>query len=198
MNIYGKYIKRLLDILFAILFMFILILPMIFIGILVFLYDWDYPLFIQKRYGLNSETFNIIKIRTMKKDTPEVANGKFMDMKFYLTPLGGFLRKTSLDEIPQLFNVLSGQMSFVGPRPLADTDMNVVEARRRNGADQVRPGITGLAQVNGRNQITDDDKAKMDARYARKLSLLLDLQILIKTVGNVFMQVGINSSKVQK
>lgn len=103
MNIYGKYIKRLLDILFAILFMFILILPMIFIGILVFLYDWDYPLFIQKRYGLNSETFNIIKIRTMKKDTPEVANGKFMDMKFYLTPLGGFLRKTSLDEIPQLF-----------------------------------------------------------------------------------------------
>ncbi|WP_259717424.1 sugar transferase [Weissella confusa] len=141
-----------LDIIFAILGILIGLVPMVIVAILIKLESSGPVLFKQERYGQNSKKFLIYKFRTMRTDAPILANQNFKDMKKYISPLGAFLRKTSLDELPQLFNVLRGEMSFIGPRPLAKTDMNVIKMRQVNGGDLVRPGITGLAQVNGRNK----------------------------------------------
>lgn len=171
---------------------------MLVIGLIIYLGDRKNPFFVQKRFGLNSADFNILKFRTMKTDTPEIANSDFLDMNMYLTRVGKMLRRTSLDELPQLFNVARGQMSFIGPRPLAMTDKEVIELRKASGADQVKPGITGLAQVNGRNQISNDEKAEFDYEYANNLTLRMDARILTKTVVDVFKQTGINANEIKK
>lgn len=195
---YRKYIKRFLDIVFSIILIVIFSFPILVLGLIVYISDWNNPFFVQTRYGLNSESFDIIKIRTMKVNTPEIANGDFKDMRLYLTPIGRFLRRTSLDELPQLINVLMGEMSFVGPRPLAFTDQEVVDLRKSSGADQVRPGITGLAQINGRNHISNSMKANYDYQYFTKVSVWLDLYILTKTVCDVFKQSGVNLHQTGK
>lgn len=119
---------------------------------------------------MNSREFVLFKFRTMTVSAPILANKGFNDMSQYLTTFGKFLRNTSLDEIPQVINILKGEMSFIGPRPLAETDFRVIELRKESGADLVRPGITGLAQMNGRNSLTDDEKAAFDAEYVHNIS----------------------------
>ncbi|MCS9992947.1 sugar transferase [Weissella confusa] len=194
--VYKCVVKRLLDIIFAILGILIGLVPMVIVAILIKLESSGPVLFKQERYGQNSKKFLIYKFRTMRTDAPILANQNFKDMKKYISPLGAFLRKTSLDELPQLFNVLRGEMSFIGPRPLAKTDMNVIKMRQVNGGDLVRPGITGLAQVNGRNKISDNEKAAFDAEYAENLNFVLEFNIVWQTIRAVLKRDGINKNDV--
>lgn len=194
--VYKCVVKRLLDIIFAILGILIGLVPMVIVAILIKLESSGPVLFKQERYGQNSKKFLMYKFRTMRTDAPILANQNFKDMKKYISPLGAFLRKTSLDELPQLFNVLRGEMSFIGPRPLAQTDMNVIKMRQVNGGDLVRPGITGLAQVNGRNKISDNEKAAFDAEYAENLNFVLEFNIVWQTIRAVLKRDGINKNDV--
>lgn len=195
---YKKYIKRLIDLLFSIILIILLLLPMVIIAVIIKLSSTGPILFKQKRYGLNSEMFTMFKFRSMTESAPILSNQSFSKIDSYVTPFGGFMRRTSLDEIPQLFNVLVGHMSFVGPRPMANTDEEVVKLRNVSGADKVRPGITGLAQVSGRNIISDRTKAKFDSEYANKLTFGLDLKILLFTFRKVISQEGINQIDNEK
>lgn len=127
----------------------------------------------------------------MTDGAPVKANSEFSDIKSYVTPFGMFIRKTSIDELPQLINIIKGEMSFIGPRPLAITDEKVLRLRRQNGGDQVLPGISGLAQVNGRNNITDEDKAAYDAKYASHVSARVDSLLVMETFISIVKRDGI-------
>lgn len=182
---YKNYIKRLIDF-FVALFGLILLSP-IFIIVMVGLFfaNDGKPFFFQKRPGLHNRVFDIIKFKTMndKRD----GNGKLLPDAERLTKIGSFVRKTSLDEIPQLINVLKGDMSLIGPRPLLVKYLPYYTERERL-RHTVRPGITGLAQVNGRNNISWDEKLEMDAKYVEELSFTNDIKILLKTIQNVISQ----------
>lgn len=192
MNIYNLFIKRALDLIFGILLLIIFLLPMIVIAVWVAL-DSKGPIFFkQVRYGKNTVPFVMYKFRTMQLDAPEVANHDFQDINLFITPSGKFLRGTSLDELPQIWNVVKGDMSFIGPRPLAKTDIQVIKLRHQSGADLVKPGITGLAQINGRNLVSNEEKAAFDSEYAKTVSVLNDLTIFFLTVVKVFKKEGIN------
>jgi len=136
----------------------------------------------QRRVGKLGSDFVILKFRTMKVDAPVLSTADMQKQKAIpFTRIGPFLRKTNLDELPQLWNILKGQMSFIGPRPALPTQEDVVNLRRRLGADRVRPGITGLAQVMGRDELDVDSKVGYDAEYCRNLSLALDLKVFCLT-----------------
>ncbi|KMY78766.1 sugar transferase [Leuconostoc mesenteroides] len=183
--VYRKFVKRLLDLLLAIPMLIILLIPLIIVGIIIKLTSEGPLLFIQERYGRNSKPFALYKFRSMTNKAPVKANSEFDDISSYITPFGMFIRKTSIDELPQLWNIIKGDMSFIGPRPLAKTDEKVLSLRKQNGADQVLPGISGLAQVNGRNNLSDEDKAAYDAQYAKAVSVTLDFSIIITTIFTV-------------
>ena len=174
-----------------------LAVPMLIIAIVIKI---DSPkeqiLFRQKRVGKNNHEFTIYKFRSMRQDAPhEMATKNFENPEAYITPVGKFLRKASLDELPQLFNVFKGEMSIVGPRPLIPNERKVLELRDEYGANKILPGITGLAQVHGRDEITDENKAAYDGKYALNMSMLLDITILFKTVFDVMQSRGINEGK---
>lgn len=191
-SIYQKYIKTIIDVLFASL-LTVAVLPLLaLIAVSVKLTSPGPVLFKQLRYGKNSEQFWIYKFRTMQIDAPILADQAFYNKDKYLTPIGKFLRSTSLDELPQLINILDGDMSFIGPRPLSDTDIEVISARLENGADLIKPGITGYAQVNGRNTIDNEQKAYLDSVYAENISLKFDVWIVFQTVFKVLSRKDIN------
>lgn len=191
MGLYRKVVKRLIDTTVAIIFGIVLIVPLFIVAILIKLTSKGPIFFKQERYGKNSVPFTLYKFRSMTDGAPVKANSEFSDIKSYVTPFGMFIRKTSIDELPQLINIIKGEMSFIGPRPLAITDEKVLRLRRQNGGDQVLPGISGLAQVNGRNNITDEDKAAYDAKYAEKISFFYDMNIVVETVFSVIKRDGI-------
>ena len=143
------------------------------------------PLLVQTRVGAHERPIRIVKLRTMRRGAPIVAKSLLAPDAGLYTPLGRFLRRTSLDELPQLWNVLAGDMSLVGPRPALPSQHDLLELRRRHRITRFRPGITGLAQVLGRESLTLSTKARADALYARRASLLLDLRILVWTVRAV-------------
>ncbi|GEA94670.1 capsular polysaccharide biosynthesis protein Cap8M [Weissella viridescens] len=190
--LYRNYFKRLIDMLVAALVLIIGCIPMLIVAIIVKITSPGPVFFKQRRYGLNSEPFNMYKFRSMSERAPELANQNFAYMDAYITPVGSFLRKTSIDELPQLINVFLGKMSLIGPRPLADTDRKVLDLRREFGADQVRPGITSLAQVNGRNNISDVEKAEYDTEYAQHVTARNDFAIVVQTIVKVVKQADIN------
>lgn len=137
--------------------------------------------FIQKRKGKGEEYFNIYKFRTMKVGTPNLSTDKLENPDQYITKFGKFLRMTSMDEIPQIINVIKGQMSLVGPRPALYNQYELIALRKHHNVDLLKPGITGLAQIKGRDTISDRKKVRYDSFYLRKLSFCLDIAILIKT-----------------
>lgn len=187
---YKNYVKPLLDFILA-LVGFILLLPVFFcITILLFFANQGKPFFIQKRPGKNCKVFSIIKFKTMndKKD----ALGKLLHDSERLTPVGKFVRKTSLDEIPQLLNVIKGDMSIIGPRPLL-TDYVHLYSPFQNRRHEVKPGITGWAQINGRNAISWDKKFELDVFYVDNISFWFDLKILFLTVKKVIISEGISA-----
>lgn len=179
-------VKRLFDILASLVAGALLLLPLLVIGALVWLESEGPAIFRQERIGKDGKVFTIYKFRTMKISAPrDVATAALENADQYITHMGAFLRRTSIDELPQLWNVLRGDMSLVGYRPLCVTETEVNAKREKLGVFAVRPGITGLAQVNGRNNITDEEKVRLDARYVRECSLKMDLICLVKTVMTV-------------
>lgn len=158
----------------------------------------DEPVFfLQKRVGKNAHCFNIIKFRTMKSSAPKnVATGDLADPQIYISRLGRFLRDTSIDELPQLVNVVNGDMSLIGPRPLVYTEREIRFLRRWYGVYQVTPGITGWAQVNGRDTVDIYDKAYYDREYVQNVSLKFDLKVIWKSVLVVLGRKGVVDGKV--
>lgn len=188
---YRNFLKRFLDTCVAIILGIVLSWLLVIVAILVKLTSKGPIFFKQERFGLNSKPFTLYKFRSMTDGAPVKANSEFDDITSYITPFGMFIRKTSIDELPQLVNIIKGDMSFIGPRPLASTDEKVLALRKKSGADQVRPGISGLAQVNGRNNITDENKAAYDAKYVSNLSMQLDILLIIETLVSVIKRDGI-------
>jgi len=151
------------------------------------------PVFhISNRVGRDNRIFKMVKFRTMRVDTPHVATHLMTDPKKYLTPIGGFLRKTSLDELPQLLNVLKGDMSLVGPRPALFNQDDLIALRTEKGVHRLIPGITGWAQVNGRDELPIPEKVELDAWYSANRSFRLDLRILFRTFINVVKRDGVS------
>lgn len=184
--------KRMFDFCVS-LFLLILLSPLLAVIALVILIDDGAPVvFRQKRVGKNAENFEIIKFRTMKKGTRNAATAKLSEADEQITRSGRILRKTSLDELLQLVNVLNGSMSLVGPRPLIPEETDIHELRLEYGVYSVRPGVTGWAQINGRDNLSAKEKALFDKEYIDKQSLLFDIKILIKTVGVVLKRENIS------
>lgn len=180
---YGRCGKRLFDFVFSALGLFALALPMGIIAVLIKLTDSESVLFTQKRVGRNGQIFDMYKFRTMKSTAPrECPTHLLACPERYITKIGRILRKTSLDELPQLFNILKGQMSFVGPRPALWNQDDLIAYRARLGANDVRPGLTGWAQINGRDRLDVAQKAELDGEYVRKMGLLFDCKCLWRTV----------------
>lgn len=147
-----------------------------------------HPFFVNKRIGKNDKVFGVIKFRSMRNNVdPNITSAK-ADGKQLTTKFGRFLRLTSIDETIQILNVFVGQMSFIGPRPLIDKDEDhiTIELRKKNGADLLRPGLSGYAQIHGRTAISAEDKAKYDSEYVKKLSFGMDFKLFFKTIFNIF------------
>ncbi len=180
-------LKRALDLLFSILLLILLALPMTVIALAVGLSSRGGVLFRQTRIGRAGAPFTCLKFRTMVKHAPpNRPTAEFFDAAQYITPVGRFLRKTSLDELPQLWNVLRGDMSLVGPRPLIGEEREMHRVRSEHGVYRVRPGMTGLAQIHGRDRLENGEKAAYDICYVKNLSLREDLRIVRKSFGCVF------------
>lgn len=187
------FLKRFFDVSISYILLLICYIPMIIIALMIKISDGGPVIFKQTRVGKNGRLFVCYKFRTMRCDAPrEVPTKDFLNADEYITSLGGFLRRTSLDELPQLFNVLAGEMSLVGPRPLIPSEKDMHVLRKKLGVYSARPGITGLAQVCGRDRLDDFRKAECDSIYVENMSFVCDLNILLTTVTGVIKKDGIN------
>lgn len=183
--------KRLLDIIFGVILLVILSPLFLIIAILIKLDSKGPIFFTQMRIGKNNELFKIYKFRTMKIGTPDLPNDKLVNAESYITSLGKFLRRTSLDEIPQLMNIVKGEMTFVGPRPVVYNSYSLKDLRTQAGVHILLPGVTGWAQINGRDHNDDVQKTKLDKYYLENKSLLLDIKIVLLTILKVITREGI-------
>lgn len=189
---YKKYIKRILDIILSLIAIIITLPIFLIVGILVLIFIGQPAIFRQKRPGKNEKIFTMYKFRTMTNKKDE--NGNLLPDELRLTKLGKFLRKTSLDEIPEFINILKGDMSFVGPRPLLVEYLPYYTEEEHHRHD-VRPGLTGLAQVNGRNNLDWNDKFQKDLEYVNNITFINDVKIIIDTIKIVFKREGITDNK---
>ena len=188
---YKKILKRLFDIALATGGIIILAVPMGIIAIAIKADSKGPVFFKQKRVGLNKEYFEILKFRTMRIDTPrDVPTHELSDPQKWITKVGKILRKTSLDELPQLFNIFKGEMSVIGPRPALWNQFDLIEGRDRYNANSVRPGLTGLAQISGRDELEIPIKAKLDGEYVNKMSFIFDCKCFLKTIKSVLKSEG--------
>lgn len=189
---YKKYIKRFLDICLSVLGLIILS-PLFLLLMIAIKMDSKGPiLFRQKRVGIHKTYFNILKFRTMKVDTPkDTPTHMLADPEQYITKVGKFLRKTSLDELPQIINILKGDMSIIGPRPALWNQYDLIAERDKYGANDVMPGLTGWAQINGRDELEIPVKAKMDGEYVKRLSFRFDCICLLGTILSVVRHDGV-------
>lgn len=187
-----KVIKRLIDFLVS-LMATIVLSPVLLITAIAVKADSNGPVFfVQKRVGKGKKHFNMYKFRTMRTDTPhDMPTHLLKDPDAYITKVGKFLRKSSLDELPQLFNIISGDMSIVGPRPALWNQDDLIAERDKYGANDIRPGLTGWAQVNGRDELEIDVKAKFDGEYVEKMSLSFDIKCIINTALQVVKHEGV-------
>ena len=184
--------KRIFDFFLAIVVLFLLIIPIMFIFIAVWLSSKGPALHWSNRIGKNNKIFKMPKFRSMLIDAPAVATHLLDNPDTYLSPIGGFLRSTSLDEIPQLLSVLKGDMSFVGPRPALYNQEDLITLRTKKGIDNLLPGITGWAQVNGRDELSIPGKVAFDLEYLKNQSLWFDMKILWITLLKVVKRVGVS------
>ena len=178
---------------FCALIILILLSPLfILVGLSIFIEDGFPIFFTQNRVGINYTFFNIYKFRSMKKNTPNVATHLLTNPDQYLLKIGKFIRKTSLDELPNLINILKGQMVFVGPRPALYNQDDLMALRVAAGVDKLKPGITGWAQINGRDEISIEAKVALEKEYLKRKSLLFDFIIIVKTFTNVLFSKGLS------
>lgn len=164
----------------------------LFVSIAILIEDGFPVFFTQKRVGINYTFFKIYKFRSMKKDTPNVATHLLSNPDQYLLKIGKFIRKTSLDELPNLINILKGEMVFVGPRPALYNQDDLMDFRVATGVSKLKPGITGWAQINGRDEISIAQKVQLEQEYLYKKSFLFDVEIIIKTFTNVLFSKGVS------
>ncbi|WP_454776183.1 sugar transferase [Janthinobacterium tructae] len=183
--------KRLFDVSVALLAIAVLSIPLLVVAVLVKLTSPGPIVYWSDRVGRHNRIFRMPKFRTMRVDTPAVATHLLADPKRFLTPVGPFLRKSSLDELPQLWSILVGDMSFVGPRPALFNQDDLIALRTEYGVDQVLPGLTGWAQINGRDELPIPDKVRLDAEYLQRQSFFLDLKIIFLTFLKVVRRDGI-------
>ena len=189
-------VKRFFDAVFSVIFIAVLSPVYIIVSLCILITDKRPVFFRQTRVGKNSVPFTCYKFRSMRVDVPGyVEKHKLENAGDAITKFGSYIRRTSIDELPQLFNILKGDMSFVGPRPLIENHEAIHEGRRKYGIDQLRPGLTGYAQVMGRDSISDEEKVVFDKYYLENCSLLFDLKIIVRTVGVVFMKKGYKEGK---
>jgi len=184
--------KRIFDLLLGVAIFALLVVPMILISVAVRLSSKGPALYWSDRVGKNNKIFKMPKFRSMLADTPAVATHLLDNPDTYLSPIGGFLRSTSLDEIPQLFSVLRGDMSFVGPRPALYNQDDLITLRTQKGVDKLLPGITGWAQVNGRDELSIPDKVALDVEYLNRQSFWFDMKILWMTFLKVIKRDGVS------
>lgn len=185
-------IKRILDVILSIIVLIILCPFLIIFSIIIKVESEGPILFKQKRVGKNKKIFTIYKFRTMRTDTPkDMPTHMLKNAESYITKFGNIMRKTSIDELPQLFNIVKGDMSIIGPRPALWNQDDLIKERDKYNANDIRPGLTGWAQVNGRDELEIPVKAKYDGEYIEKVSLLFDIKIFFKTIINVFKHEGI-------
>ena len=183
--------KRLFDILLSIISITALLIPMLCIAFLVKIGSKGPVIHWSKRVGMDNETFLMPKFRTMVENTPNVATHLMKDSDSYLTDVGKILRKTSLDELPQLYSIFRGCMSFVGPRPALFNQYDLIELRTKKGIHSLKPGLTGWSQINGRDDLDIKEKVYFDMEYLQKKSFFFDLSIIYRTVIDAIKQIGI-------
>lgn len=189
---YNKLFKRLIDIFLSFWGIVVLSLPMLIIALAIKIDSRGPVFFKQKRVGVGKRHFNILKFRTMRTDTPHDApTHELSDPKRWITKVGGFLRKTSLDELPQLFNIFVGSMSVIGPRPALWNQYDLIEERDKYGANDVRPGLTGWAQINGRDELEIPVKARLDGEYVERMSFGFDCKCFFGTIKSVLKSDGV-------
>ena len=184
--------KRVFDILLSMLAAIFLLVPIAAIAIVVKLTSPGPVLYWSDRVGLGNRLFRMPKFRSMKIDTPAVATHLLANPKLYITPVGAFLRKTSLDELPQIWSILVGDMSFVGPRPALFNQHDLIELRSQYGIHQLLPGLTGWAQINGRDELPIPEKVALDIEYMKRRSLSFDCLIIWRTAAKVLKRHGVS------
>lgn len=177
--------KRVLDLSLALVALALLCVPLLFVAVLVRLTSRGPALYWSDRVGKDNVIYQMPKFRSMLLDTPAVATHLLDNPQSYLTPIGSFLRKSSLDELPQLWSIIKGDMSFVGPRPALFNQADLIALRTQYGVDKLLPGLTGWAQINGRDDLPIPEKVALDVEYARRQSLLFDMKIILLTVLKV-------------
>jgi len=185
-------IKRIIDVILSLVGLIILFPIFLVIIIAIKIDSKGYIFFKQRRVGIHKTYFNILKFRTMRIDTPkDVPTHMLENPEQWITKVGKFLRKTSLDELPQIINILKGDMSIIGPRPALWNQYDLVEERDKYNANDIRPGLTGLAQINGRDELEICDKAELDGEYVKNISLKSDVKLFFKTILSVLKKDGV-------
>ena len=189
---YKHFFKRVFDFLLSFLAIIVLAIPMLIIALAIKIDSKGPVFFTQKRVGKNKKLFTILKFRTMRTDTPHDApTHELSDPTKWITKVGGFLRKTSLDELPQIFNIFVGQMSIIGPRPALWNQDDLIAERDKYGANDVKPGLTGWAQINGRDELEIPLKAKLDGEYVQKMGFFFDFKCFYGTIVSVLKSDGV-------
>ena len=190
--------KRIIDFILSLIAIILLSPLFLLISIMIKVESKGPVFFKQKRIGKDKKYFNIYKFRTMRTDTPkDMPTHLLENADMYITKIGAILRKTSLDELPQLINIIQGKMSIVGPRPALWNQEDLITEREKYDANSIRPGLTGLAQINGRDELEIPVKAKLDGEYIKKMSLGFDIKIILMTVLKVFKREGIVEGKIE-
>ena len=193
---YQNYIKRMIDFIMALIGIIILSPILLILSIIIKVTSRGPILFKQNRVGKDNVEFKILKFRTMRIDTPKDCPTHLLDNPDqYITRVGKFLRKTSLDELPQLWNILIGDMAIIGPRPSLPNQYDLNDLRDKNGASKVKPGLTGLAQVSGRDELEIDIKAALDGQYVKNITFIGDLKLFFKTFISVLKSDGVKEGK---
>lgn len=188
---YSRYGKRAIDIVTATVLLLVALLPMVVVAIAIRLTSKGPALFRQKRYGQYKKPFTIYKFRSMAAHTPsDRATNDFHDSHAYITTLGKIIRKLSIDELPQLLNVIKGDMSLIGPRPVVMSEKRLIKLRDNYGANSVKPGIAGWAQANGRDELDDITKAELDGYYVDNFGLRMDIKCMLKTIWVILSGAG--------
>lgn len=189
---YKHFIKRFLDMFLSLIGVIILAIPMLIIAIIIKIDDPGPVFFSQKRIGIHKKTFKLYKFRSMKMSTPhDMPTHMLENPKQYITKIGKFLRKSSLDELPQIFNIFAGKMSIIGPRPALWNQDDLIAERDKYGANDVKPGLTGWAQINGRDELEIPVKAKLDGEYVKKMSFRFDCKCFFGTIKSVLKHDGV-------
>lgn len=188
---YKRLFKRLIDIVLSFMGIVVLAIPMLVVAIAIKIDDPGPAFFKQKRVGENKKLFSLYKFRSMKVNTPDIPTHLLDNPEQYILRVGGFIRKTSIDELPQLFNILRGEMSVIGPRPALWNQDDLIEERDKYGANDVKPGLTGWAQINGRDELEIPVKARFDGEYVEKMSFVFDCKCFFGTIMSVLKSDGV-------